>query len=363
MNHDKLTIRELRARPVLVPMQRPLVTSGGAVDAAPLVLVDLFTEEGVQGCSYVFCYTPAALEPMALLLKKIGESLAGERVAPLALDELLQKKFRLLGAQGLIGMALAGIDIAAWDALARAAALPLVRFLGGEARPIPAYNSNGLGIIGPERAAAEALELAEPGFGAVKVRLGYPDVASDIAVVRAVRNTVGDDILLMSDFNQTLSPAEAQTRVAHLDDEGLYWIEEPTRADDYDGHAQICATSRTPIQLGENCWGPHDMDKALTAGSCDLFMPDVVKIGGVTGWLRAAALAEARAMPVSSHLFPELSAHLLAITPTRHWLEYVDWANPILAQPIAIEDGNAIIPDAPGHGMAWDEDAVRKYMR
>jgi mandelate racemase len=258
-------------------------------------------------------------------------------------------------------MAMAGIDMAAWDALARAVGLPLVRLLGGTPRRVPAYNSCGLGIIGAPRAAAEAVELIAPGFSAVKVRLGYPEARTDVEVVRAVRRAIGDGVQLMSDYNQTLSVAEALRRVELLRDEGLAWIEEPTRADDHDGHAQIRAKSRVPIQIGENWWGPHDMARSLAAGSCDLGMPDAMKIGGVTGWQRAAALAEATGLPISSHLFPEVSAHLLAAAPTLHWLEYVDWAEPILQTPLRIDHGEAVIADTPGSGIEWNEAAIERY--
>jgi len=344
-----------------VPMPRPLRTSGGAVTSAPLVLVDLATEEGPAGSAYIFCYAPLALAPIARLVENLGETLEGDALAPVAIEEKLQKAFRLLGYQGFAGMALAGIDMAAWDAVGQAAGLPLVRLLGGAPRPIPAYNSKGLGIVGAEKAGAEASELLAEGFRALKVRLGYPDVATDLAVVRAVRRAVGEDTPVMSDYNQSLSVAEAQQRLRHLDGEGLYWVEEPTRFDDYAGHAAIRAKAGTPIQLGENCWGPRDMAKALEAGACDYFMIDAMKIGGITGWLRAAALAAARGVPLSSHLFPEVSAHLLAVTPTAHWLEYVDWASSILQQPLTIEDGHALIPERPGIGLAWDEKAVAKY--
>ncbi len=295
-------------------------------------------------------------------LNEIEELIVGERVAPLALGEKLHGRFRLLGTQGLVAMALAGIDIAAWDAFAKTAELSLVRLLGGQERPVPAYNSCGLGISNSERVAAQAEEFVAAGFRAVKVRLGYPDVATDIQVVQAVRQAIGEDVLIMSDYNQSLSVAEAEHRVRRIKGEGLYWIEEPTRADDYTGHARIRHAARTPIQIGENCWGPSDMAKALAAEACDFFMPDVIKIGGVTGWLRAVALAEPIGMPISSHLFPEVSAHLLAMTPTCHWLEYMDWANTILLEPLTIKDGNAVISGAPGNGLAWNEEAVKKYL-
>jgi mandelate racemase len=354
------TLRAIRARALSVPMNRPLAVATGAITHSPIVLIDLETEEGIVGASYVWTPAPYAAKPVAQLVEAYGVLLKGDPVAPIAIEQKLRKRLTLLGPQGLQALALSGVDVACWDVAAKAAGMPLARLLGGDVRPIPAYNSNGLGIMGAERAANEAVELAA-GFRAVKVRLGYPTIGGDLAVVRAVRRAVGDAMILMSDYNQLLLPAEAEQRARALDGEGLAWIEEPVRFDDYAGCARVAAAAATPIQIGENCWGPHDMQKALDSNACDYFMPDLGKIGGVTGWLRAAALADARGMPMSTHLFPEVSAHLMAVTPTAHWLEYVDWASPILEQPLEIRDGAAIIPERPGNGLAWNE-AVSRYL-
>lgn len=356
----RLTVSGLRARAVDVPVEPPLETASAEIRSAPLVLVDLATEEGVTGHSYAFCVTPLVLAPMVRLVSNLGPPIKGGAVAPLSIEEKLHDNFRLLGAQGLTGMAMAAVDVAAWDALAKAHELPLVEFLGGERRPIPAYAS--LRAMGLDSVTEEARESVGSGFGAVKVRIGHPDMQRDVEVVRAVRNAIGDDVDLMVDYNQVLSVPEAIARARILDAEGLYWIEEPTRADDFAGHARITREAKTHVQIGENWWGPHDMAKCLAAGASDLAMPDVIKIGGVSGWLRAVALAEAEGMPVSSHLYPEVSAHLLAATPTRDRLEHLDLAGPILKESLRIESGNAVITTSPGTGVEWDERAVRHYL-
>ncbi|MDH3451052.1 MAG: mandelate racemase [Gammaproteobacteria bacterium] len=361
MSQDVLTIRELQVRAVDVPLSIPLHTGGGAVASAPLLLIDLLTEQGVTGRSYLFCYGAFVLRPMLELVRGLGEMLTGEAVAPQRLARLLDNRLRLLGAQGLAAMAAAGIDMAAWDAQAIAAGLPLARLLGGSLEPQTAYNSNGLGLVGAEQAAEQAVQLLENGLQAIKVRLGYPDWHEDLAVVDAVRAAIPGSTTLMADFNQCLGVADAVQRINALRDTGLFWVEEPTRADDYTGCARIRRESPLPIQLGENCWGPHDMAKALAAGACDFFMPDAMKIGGVTGWLRAAGQAHGAAVPLSSHLYPEISAHLLAVTPTAHYLEYVDWANPVLQQPAQIHAGKVTAPALPGTGLMWDEQAVARY--
>lgn len=342
-------------------MARPLATGGGAVSTAPLVLLDLDTDAGITGRSYVFCYTPLLLEPLTALLRGLGERLHGEPLVPAALNRGLRAVFRLPGTPGLTMMALAGVDMAAWDAHAKASGLPLVRLLGGTARDLPAYNSNGLGIRTAARLGDEARELVDEGFEAIKLRLGYPDADTDAAAVDAVRAAVGAGVSLMVDYNQCLSVAEARRRVRRLDGMGLAWVEEPTRCDDYSGHARIRECAATPIQLGENCWGPEDVEKALAAGACDLLMPDAAKAGGVTGWLAASALASAAGVPVSSHLYPEVSAHLLCVAPTAHWLEFVDWASPVLARPMSVEGGSVRPGDSPGTGIEWNEEAVARY--
>src|SRR5690606_35350478 len=217
MHSPRLTIRELRVRAVEVPMSMPLKTSSGTICAAPFALIDLHTEEGVTGCACLFCYTPLVLGPVAQLVANLAPDIQGDAVSPVDLDRKLQGRFRLLGSKGVAGMALAGIDMAAWDAIAKARGMPLAKALGGELRPIPAYNSCGLGMIGPERAAAEAQRLVAPGFRAIKVRLGYPDLETDVAVVRAVKRAIGAGVELMADYNQSLSVPEALRRVAALD--------------------------------------------------------------------------------------------------------------------------------------------------
>lgn len=360
MQTPRLTVRDVRARPVAVPLDPPLETAGGAIPTAPLVLVDVLTEEGVSGSGYVFCYTPAALQPTARLIVNLAELIKGGPAAPAAVEEKLQRHVRLLGPQGLTGLAMAAIDIALWDALAKASALPLARLLGGAPQPVPAYAS--LRAMSPERVAAEAADAVARGFTAVKLKVGRSDLAADLAVIHAVRGAIGDRTQVMVDYNQCLSVPEAIRRAAALDGEGLTWIEEPVRADDYAGHAAIAREARTPIQIGENWWGPHDMAKSLAAGASDCVMIDVTKIGGVTGWVRAAALAGAAGTPASSHIFPEMSTHLLAVTPTRHWLEYLDFAGPVLRSPLEIHGGRAVASEHPGIGLDWNEEAVERLL-
>jgi mandelate racemase len=361
MAADLLTVRALIATAVGVPMKRPLGTSARSIDTASLLLIDLETDEGVTGRGYAFCYLPSIARSLLPVAAELSAALAGLPLAPLDLAHRIARHFRLPGLVGPLAMIASAIDTAAWDAIAIAADLPLAALLGAEPRPIPAYNSNGLGLMAPEAAADEAEALLERGFRGVKLRLGRADFEHDLAAVRAVRRRLPDRIHLMVDFNQALSYADAMRYCLALDGEGVMWIEEPIRHDDYRHLALLAEATATPIQIGENFAGLPPMAAALAAAASDYVMLDLDRIGGVTGWRHAAGLAAAHRREVSSHLFPEVSTHLLAATPTCHWLEYVDWAEPILQTPLTIEDGLATAPPGPGAGLRWDAAAVAKF--
>jgi mandelate racemase len=357
-----LTIRAVQATAVEVPMTYALGTSRQRITAAPLLLIDLLTEQGVTGRAYLFCYLRGAAPAIAKMVEEVARAVKGDAVAPLDLWRKLAIRFALIGVQGIVRMAMAGLDVAAWDALAIAAGLPLARLLGGELKPIPAYNSCGLGLMDePEAVADEAEKLLAGGFRAIKLRLGYSTARQDLAALHAVRKRVGDGFAVMVDYNQALSVAQALERGRMLDAENVFWLEEPIRHDDYAGSAKLARELKTPIQIGENFSEPTAMATALAADASDYVMPDLERIGGVSGWQRAAALAAVRGIEMSSHLFPEVSAHLLAATPTCHFLEYVDWADKIMQQPLHIVDGCAVPSDRPGNGLAWDAAAVEHY--
>ena len=356
-----LTIRAIRAVGVEVPMTYVLGTSKGRITKAPLLLIDVETEEGVTGRSYLWSYFRQAMPAIASILQAVEECAKGDRVVPNDLWEKLNARFALIGVQGVVRMAMAGFDVACWDAASTAAGVPLAKMVGAGPRKIPAYNSCGLGLMPLDELADEAEKLLAGGFRAMKLRLGYPTLKEDIAAVHAVRKRIPDDVALMVDYNQALTVDEALARGRALDQEHIYWLEEPIRHDDYAGAAALKRALETPIQIGENFSLTAGMRTALDAKCCNYVMPDLERIGGVTGWLRAATLAAERDIKMSSHLYSEASAHLLAATPTCHYLEYVDWADKIVQEPLKIVDGHAVIPDTPGSGVVWNSKAVEKY--
>jgi mandelate racemase len=359
MRVASLTFKSIRARPVVLKLRRPVVARIATITDWPLILIDLYTEEGVVGRGYLEPYVVKSMRYLIPALHDLGDMLKGHRIAPFELYDAARKSLHFVGYQGMSMIVVSGLDMAAWDVLAKAAGLPLCVLLGGSVGPVKAYNSNGLWLQKPEAVAAEAIELRDEGrFTGLKLRLGREKIGDDLATIDAVRKALVDNIQLMVDFNQGLTLDEALQRCHGLDDLGLAWIEEPIVYDNLDGYAQLAAELKTPIQIGENFYGPRDLHMALQKRACDLVMPDFMRIGGVTGWLRAAAIAGAAGMPISTHLYPEVAAHVMRVTETGHWLEWQDWADPILLKPYEVRDGLLHVPDAPGIGLEWNEDRI-----
>jgi mandelate racemase len=337
----KLTINSIAARAVLVPMSRPLRTAAGDVPAAPLVLVDVQTNEGIVGRSYAFAYTPLLLRTLVQFLRDVAPALIGETVSPRERMRQLDAQLKLMGMQGVVGMAIGVLDQALWDALGQAADLPVATVLGGEVKPLNAYDSYGLIDIKTDLAMLEA--SMENGFDAFKIKLGAGEVTDQVATVAAVRKLIGPKRRLMVDLNQSQTTAGAIDLILRLKEFDLTWVEEPVGAEDLHGHRVVREAVRpVPIQNGENWWFPRGMANAIAAKASDLAMVDIIKIGGVTGWIFAAGQAEAASLPLSSHSYIEASAHTMACSPTASWCKYLDLAGAVLTEPLAPNKGKVV---------------------
>lgn len=358
-----LTVRTITVRAVSVPLKRPVIAAIGRFEQWPLLLVDIQFEEGITGSSYVSPYRSNAMPAIAKELVDLGGLITRQPVAPLDVFDTSAAALNTIGEAGISLISRAAIDMALWDGLAKAAGRPLVELLGGSVGSFRAYNSNGLWRHDPNTLAQEAAELVDiGGFKAVKLRLGYEHLSDDLRAIRAVREGIGDQVELMVDFNQAFGTGDALRRLHQLDDQGLYWYEEPIDYSDIRGYAALAKSVRTPIQAGENFYGPRDLFSVMEAGGVHYAMADLERIGGVTGWLRTSGLAAASGVQLSNHLYPEFAIHLLRTTSTAHWLEWVDWADPVLAEPLRPQDGMLTIPDRPGAGISWDEDAVAGFL-
>src|SRR6202795_1281727 len=323
VNFEKLTFRSVTVRSVLVPLRRPVVSKVGLFDQWPIILIDLATEEGVVGHSYLEPYLKHSARYIVPAIHDLAVSRKGQAIRPVEDFQNGRRALNLIAYEGVSMIAVSGLDMAAWDALGKAAGMPLAVLLGDSTGPVPAYNSNGLWLTEVAGLGDDAQALvAEGGFKALKLRLGRDRLAEDLAAIEAVRTAVGAGIKLMVDFNQGLSLDDALHRCHALDRQGLYWFEEPIAYDNLAGYAQLTRELTTPVQLGENFYGPRALHQALSMGAGDYVMPDLMRIGGVTGWMRAASIAGAAGVEMSTHLYPEFSAHLMRVTETAHWLEW-----------------------------------------
>jgi mandelate racemase len=346
---------------MMVPLKFTLGTSAAIVKAVPLLLVDLLNEDGVMGRAYTFCYRPSGAVAISSHLVEAVDLLKGKDITPFDVTQTLSRQFALLGVTGAVRMALSLLDMAMWDAMAQMQGVPLSSLLGSRPKPLLAYDSRGLGLMHLDRLAEETKTLLESGLGAVKLRLGYPSLSEDLAALNAVRRSISrDDVEIMVDYNQALTSTEAIRRGRELEKEGIYWLEEPIAHEDYEASAAVARELRVPLQIGENFNGPEGLLRAISVQASDYVMADVARIGGVTGWLHAAGVAAAHGIEMSSHLMPEISTHLLCATPTAHWLEYVDWADAIVQEPLIIRDGMVLTPERAGSGIAWDEAKLKQ---
>jgi mandelate racemase len=362
-----IEITGVRVRKLIVPLRRPLTVSFGTFAEAPMLAVELETKGGTPGRLLGFAFHKLGLTLLPPVIEHLAGSVKGRSITianAAAVHDLCQKSLMLLGHEGVTQMALSFFDAALHDGLARDAGVPLYKLLGAESVALPAYNSCGGNLIAPAAAAKEAIELAgeHGGFKHLKVRLGRGKFTEDIAALQAVREAVGPNVMVSVDFNQALPPAAAFDVCRPIDALGLGWIEEPVSYDDYELQARLAAKLSTPLQIGETWWHWRVAQRAFAMNACDYAMPDVLRIGGVTGWMRTARAAAAAGIPMSSHLSPELSAHLLAATPTRHWLEFMDWGQELLEDPVVPDKGAARPSEKPGAGSDFREAALAKVL-
>jgi mandelate racemase len=364
---QKIEVSGMRVRRVRVPLRRTLNTRVGRFTHGPFLLIDLELKGGGVGRIAGFTFIPLGQKIVPILLDELLASVKGRPIglADLAqVHDACQRRLSHLGHEGLAQMAISMFDMVLYEALAREASLPLYRLLGGDNTPLPTYHSCGLGIAEPLDVAREAREMRDEhgGFTHLKLRMGRERAADDVAALQAVGNALGPEVTISVDFNQGLPAATALETCRAIDNFGLAWIEEPVVYDDYATQARLARKLATPLQIGENWWSWRVAKAAIEMGACDYIMPDLLRIGGVTGWLRLARIAEAHSLPFSSHLSPDFSAHVLAATPTKHWLEFMDWGQDLRLEPLLPVKGFTTPRDRPGTGLEWNEGAIARCL-
>lgn len=332
-----------------------------ATRVANFVTLELQTDEGPKGVGYAGFVTAPMLAPTLETVNALAECTIGED--PEAVESISAKLLELAGfgaPAGIATSAAAAIDTALWDIKGKAAGLPLFRLLGASSGRVPAYASGYLWReYDPEMLAVKGAELAASGFRAMKFRMGALESAADeIKRMRALREAVGHGIDLMVDINQGWD-VDRSIRVGRAMDEcGLYWLEDPVHHQDYSGLARIADALDTPISTGEYHYGLMPFAHMLERGCVDIVMVDLLRVGGITHWMKAAHLAEAFNRPVVSHLAPEILAHCVAAAPNGLIVEHMPWALPLFKETAPVTDGSIVLPDKPGLGLEFDHDAI-----
>jgi L-alanine-DL-glutamate epimerase-like enolase superfamily enzyme len=354
-----MRIDTVETRIVSLPLERPVVTPIHHITTVDTVLTTLRTDEGVEGIAYNWVFGV----PRARVVKAMIDDLAGlvrgaDPLETAALWARMWSDVNFLGRSGVAMLALSALDVACWDVKGRALGLPLYRLLGGARRAVPAY-AGGLFLSDPlDAIVEEARGYVARGFRAVKMRAGAASLADDVERVAAVRAAIGPEVALMVDVVQGWTPEQAIRAGRALEPFGLGWIEDPVAFDDLEGMARVAAALDVPIAAGENDYSKRGFRRLLDLGAADVPMPDLQRVGGVTEWMKVAALAEAEGKAVLPHVFSEISVHLVAAAPNGWYLEYVPWWDVLFREPLALGDGTARPPDRPGLGIDFDEDAV-----
>ncbi len=360
MKIDRITSRVVR-----LPLARPIVTATVTAADTWFLLVRVETEDGLRGEAFIWSYSAEISRCLQAMVGELSRhALGADPRQTEAIWAAMWKGTVQWGHAGITVMASSVIDMAVWDAAALAAGQPLGRMLGLRTTKVAGYASHGLWIGNDlDALQREAREYVDMGFRAMKMRAGRTRVEDDVAAVRAVREAIGAEVGLMVDFGSAPSPQRAEALATALDDLGLLWIEDPIVDENEREHAQLAARLRTPVCFGEKVYSPQGFVRLIEAKACDHLMADLQRAGGVTGWLRIAALADAAGLPLSSHILPEFNVHLVASAPTGAWLEYLPWAEDLCLDRMELVDGHYALPERAGFGVRLDEERIRTVLQ
>lgn len=354
-----MRIDRIRIGHAPVPMRRPMRTAIHETTHTHNALVEV-TADGVSGQGAALTLTAGHAQAVCRMLEDFAGLLRDRDPREIrALSAQMLQRISLTGQSGIGMLALSAIDTALWDLHARAAGLPLYRLLGGSSTALPVYAQPGWLSLSDEDLVAEALDVREQGFGHYKMRVGSPNWRRDVERVTRVRDALGPDAKVLVDANQGWSRLEALAAVRALDELDLFWIEEPVAVDDTAGLARIGAAVRTPIAAGESVFGVEGLRPLIEQHAAAVLMPDLQHCGGPTGFLLAAAQAQLAGLPVSNHLFLEVSVHLLAACPNTLILEYMPgWWDDLFDSPPDIRGGAVRPSEGPGIGVRFRDDAA-----
>ncbi|MFF0945851.1 mandelate racemase/muconate lactonizing enzyme family protein [Kocuria sp. CPCC 205300] len=364
MTYTPDAVRHVQLSTATLPLSTPIsdakVFTGRQRPMTEVVFLfaEIATEQGHSGVG--FSYSKRAGGPAQYAhAKEVAEGLIGEDPNDIARvhDKLLWAGASV-GRSGVATQALAAIDVALWDLKAKRAGLPLAKLLGAHRDSVRTYNTSG-GFLNAslEKVKDRASASLEAGIGGIKIKVGLPDSAEDLRRVAGVREHIGTGVPLMVDANQQWDRATALRMGRRLEEFDLTWIEEPLDAYDTEGHARLTAALDTPIATGEMLASVAEHVRLIEARSCDIIQPDAPRVGGITQFLRLAALADQRGLDLAPHFAMEIHLHLAAAYPREPWVEHFDWLDPLFEERLETRDGRMLVPARPGLGITLSEQA------
>jgi L-talarate/galactarate dehydratase len=357
IRHVKLSTARL---PLTVPISDAKVFTGRQKPMTEVVFLfaEITTELGHSGIG--FSYSKRAGGPAQYAhAKEVAEGLIGEDPNDIAkIYTKLLWAGASVGRSGVATQALAAVDIALYDLKAKRAGLPLAKFLGSYRDSVRTYNTSG-GFLNAtlDQVKARATQSIEEGIGGIKIKVGLPDSKEDLRRVAGIREHIGWDVPLMVDANQQWDRATALRMGRRLEEFDLVWIEEPLDAYDFEGHAHLAQVLDTPIATGEMLASVAEHKGLIAANGCDIIQPDAPRVGGITQFLRLAALADERGLGLAPHFAMEIHLHLAAAYPREPWVEHFDWLDPLFNERLETKDGRMVVPDRPGLGVTLSDQA------
>ena len=353
-----MKIDSVRSQILSLPADEPLADNAVAPGATrEIVAVKITTTDGLEGVGVTF-FGGAMTGALKVAIDELGALIIGDdpQLVERIVDKLREAAVTA-GPGGIFTLALSAIDTALWDIRGKAVGLPVAKLLGGFRDQVPAYASGALmRHLFLEEVVSAAGTLVERGWTSMKTQLALPGETSpeiEVDRIRRIRETIGPDIQLMCDINQRWSVYQAidiGTRVAPYH---LHWLEDVTTCDDYAGLARVTDKLTTPVAGGEYVYGIEPFRQMLEARSVDIVMIDLVRVGGITQWMKVAGMAEAFNLPVVSHLIPEVHVHLIAAIPNGEIVEYMPWTRQVFDNPPLPEKGVMSVPNAPGLGLTF----------
>ncbi len=357
-----MKITNFKTTVVNLPLAKPIATAIHQMSSVGCVLLELETDQGITGESYVFTLNGVRIKALHEML--LGFAHQAEGRDPHYVSEIGQNmwdEMNPIGHQGFSAAALSAIDTACWDLIGKAANQPLHKIFGGCRDRVKTYASGGLWLSQSiDECVAEAGEFIAAGFRGMKLRLGSKKISDDVERVRALREAIGPDIELMVDANQGLRVKQAIILGRALEEFDLGWFEEPVAYNNLIGHAEVRLAVDIPIASGESEYSRYGMHAILEAGAVDILMPDLQRVGGLSEFRRAAALGETYNIPISSHLFTEQSLCIAGSEPNCISVEHMPWFSELFNENLELDQGDVRIPDRPGLGFTFNQDVISK---